>query len=980
MLGIAQQKMIDVKISKEARTSIFQNKLKRTKIEQKFASGLSEVVAQYKLNGNTLQPKPGAPKIQSVGDDQPSLAQVDTKDRVHVYLHVTGKNNTVASVVKALKAKKITVESSNELMKLIQVWATPAQLNTAAALASVGYVDLITPPEHSTGPVNSQGVSRMRSDVMQSLTGADGNGIKVGVMSDDCGSTENLVNPRVTNGELANGANAPVILDDSWGGSRSHEGLAMMEIVQDVAPLAKLYYATAFTGLANFANNVNALAAAGCRVITDDIIYFAEPVFEDGPLSTTIDNVCTANNVVYTSASTNFGNNNTYYFTYNNLAGQTIGNLGGGYNVENFDGAGDFQNQITVNNGQTVFVSLHWDDKYGASANDFDIYLVNSTNTVALAAATGGQNGTQNPYEQMSFTNSSGVAQTYQVIITRFATSAGDPNATPRMRLFVFRNSSMEYTNKTTSTLGHPTASKGIGVGAIDVTQNNYNAIEGFSSQGPTNIIDFSVAGSRNVSSTRIKPDLSCFDGGVTSVPGFNPFYGTSAAAPHAAGVAAQLLTLYPGLTGAQARAALLAGCIDYGAAGADNVFGAGRLDAFKTIALQRAASAPNTFASGFVSPATAITDNNAAGINSVLTMTAPCTAITPDSVYVSVVIDGHNKAGDLKITLKSPDNTTITLMDRPVSTAGNGTGKNPNIVLGDVAVNPIQTANPAGSEEFGFYIPANVISSNAGFRGHAISGNWTLNVSDNAAGNTGTLKDWGLMMVEGLPTPPSLVINWAPPFIFPNDHTMRNITVSNSLSGGCSPSIQLLSISSNESDFTADLGDVASDIQGATLGTNDLAFQLRSEALSTGNGRFYTVKYRITDVAGYQRDTTFAIPAFATPGRVDPSVTIAAASGTVTLGVAPSPNPLLSSSVISYTITVGTASAVPVLLTVLNNRGKWVRNLDYSSRAPGTYNVTFDGNGADGTPLPNGVYAYQLAIGAPYNSLNTGVVIINRP
>jgi subtilisin-like proprotein convertase family protein len=486
------------------------------------------------------------------------------------------------------------------------------------------------------------------------------------------------------------------------------------------------------------------------------------------------------------------------------------------------------------------------------------------------------------------------------------------------------------------------------------------------------------LVGGNRPTATIIKPDVASMDGVSTSVPGFAPFYGTSAAAPQCAGVAAQLIGLYPSITSAAAQAAIKAGCIDYGAAGQDNVYGYGRTDAFRTISLYRNSIDPNHYVANYTTPSAAIPDNSAGGVNSTLSLSPPCNQITPSSIYVSVTVDAHTKIGDLIYTLKSPDNTSIVLVNRPVSGAGNATSKNPNIIFGDAASNAAQTTNTGGLEEVGFYVPANAITS-GGFGSHGLGGTWTLNVSDNAATNTGTLKDWGIYAVEGAPTPPNLTISWNPPFLPNGDHTLRNITVANSLSGGCSPNVVLQSITSNEPDAGTGGGDVPSDIQGASLGTNDLAFQLRAECSPDapyGHGRYYTVDYRITDVGGYQRDTLFAIPVICSPGRVDPSADVSYPG--LSLDVAPSPNPLIGTSAIHYTIPA--PSTVPVLLNVSNNLGKWVYSMDYGNKAPGTYTINWNSTVADGTMLPGGVYVYQLSVGAPYNALKTGVVIITHP
>src|SRR5262249_57995243 len=49
--------------------------------------------------------------------------------------------------------------------------------------------------------------------------------------------------------------------------------------------------------------------------------------------------------------------------------------------------------------GATSLVSLKWSDPSGASANDYDLFVVNSAGTAVLGASTTRQNGTQNPFE-----------------------------------------------------------------------------------------------------------------------------------------------------------------------------------------------------------------------------------------------------------------------------------------------------------------------------------------------------------------------------------------------------------------------------------------------------------------------------------------------------------------------------------------------------------------------------------------------------
>ena len=99
------------------------------------------------------------------------------------------------------------------------------------------------------------------------------------------------------------------------------EGTAMLEIIHDLAPGAQLYFATAFTSITSFANNIRALRAAGCDIIVDDVFYFVETPFQDGQapgvISTTNGGVVTqavndvtAAGALYFSSAGNEGNLN----------------------------------------------------------------------------------------------------------------------------------------------------------------------------------------------------------------------------------------------------------------------------------------------------------------------------------------------------------------------------------------------------------------------------------------------------------------------------------------------------------------------------------------------------------------------------------------------------------------------------------------------------------------------------------------------
>ena len=76
------------------------------------------------------------------------------------------------------------------------------------------------------------------------------------------------------------------------------EGTAMLEIVLDIAPGAQLYFATAFTAITSFAQNIRDLRTAGCDIIVDDVGYSVETPFQNGSVTV----VSTTNGGIVTQA------------------------------------------------------------------------------------------------------------------------------------------------------------------------------------------------------------------------------------------------------------------------------------------------------------------------------------------------------------------------------------------------------------------------------------------------------------------------------------------------------------------------------------------------------------------------------------------------------------------------------------------------------------------------------------------------------
>src|SRR5262249_48758162 len=152
-----------------------------------------------------------------------------------------------------------------------------------------------------------------------------------------------------------------VLQDEPGCSSGTDEGRAMLQIVHDVAPGAGLSFATAFAGMASFAANIRALAGAGARVIVDDVIYFGEPLFQDGVIAQAVDSVA-ANGVAYFSAAGNYARQ-SYDHTF--VAGSSfpVGAFGSGFlgGIAHDFGGGTVFQRITVPAGASFLLVLQWD-------------------------------------------------------------------------------------------------------------------------------------------------------------------------------------------------------------------------------------------------------------------------------------------------------------------------------------------------------------------------------------------------------------------------------------------------------------------------------------------------------------------------------------------------------------------------------------------------------------------------------------------
>ena len=153
-----------------------------------------------------------------------------------------------------------------------------------------------------------------------------------------------------------------------------------------------------------------------------------------------------------------------------------------------------------------------------------------------------------------------------------------------------------------------------------------------------------------------------------------------------------------------------------------------------------------------YAGPPVAIPDNNPTGVNVPLNVAgftgniadidfaflgSSCSAAA-GSTTVGL---NHTWVGDLVVTLTSPSATSVILMNRPggVNNSGNNFCQT---VLDDSAGTSIQSILVGGAPWSGSFTPNSPLSA---FAGENPNGTWTLNVSDNFVGDTGSVRTFSL-------------------------------------------------------------------------------------------------------------------------------------------------------------------------------------------------------------------------------------------
>jgi hypothetical protein len=535
-----------------------------------------------------------------------------------------------AAAVERLTSHGAHVISTSPDYRTLTVDAPPGALSAIADDPDVTYANEVlaprtgTPAGASTGlaattstvcaPTISEADSLMNVAAARAANGVDGSGETVGILSDSFDTAAGAPTHAATDiatGDLPGvgnpcGRTAPVVVQSDFsGGGQTDEGRAMAQLVHDLAPGAHLAFATAFNGDLDFANQISTLRMVNhADVIVDDVSYLNEPFFQNGPIATAANQANLAGGVAYFSSAGNSnvivgGNNVSSYDAPSFRATSCPSSV---LALEPLLGCHDFDTSAGVDNGDGItvpsgagfVVDLQWAQPWGAVTTDYDVFVVDAQGRV-LAASVADNLGLQQPFELVGFTNRTASAQTVNIVVGKFAGAAD-----PRLK-FVLEGASritgVEHNTSVGSDVVGPTIFGHNGTGTVGSTAavpfSDSTRSEDFSSRGPVTLLFGNTPSTFAAPRVLAKPDFAATDGVRTTffaqlIGGVERFFGTSAAAPHAAAVGALLRQFDPGLSPTQVIATLRNSGRPVATNGTATAVGGGYIDAAAALASVR--------------------------------------------------------------------------------------------------------------------------------------------------------------------------------------------------------------------------------------------------------------------------------------------------------------------------------------------------------------------------------------------------------
>ena len=478
----------------------------------RMTSLLNEIVMQYETG--TFSEKVAA-----------TNAPLDREGSVAVTLYITtGSAESIRDFLTANGASPRNIGAD-----YIEAYVPVSLLAKASEQEGVVRIQTIIPPQPQQGTTVSGGVTAHGVSSWHA-TGYKGSGVKIGVIDiafKDFAGLQGSDLPSIVRKRcyIDIGIFTPNLSDcDDTGlpeSSRQH-GTAVTEAVFDIAPEATYYIANPLS-YGDLLSTTNWMVEQGVDVINMSLSWsFSGPGdgtshYSNAPIKSV--DAAVNGGIVWVNAAGNSARDSWYgAFADSNSNG-----------FLEFATSGNECNHLTVNLDplEGITAQLRWDDSWGRASKDLDLYLISEPGSTfslsdAFAASVNNQTGAADdiPYERISLEYGEITNGIYCLAVRKYAGTVPS-----WVQLRVWGNSGDLQNYVAARSIGNPAESRNSGMLAVGAAHHSStSAIESFSSLGPT--ID-----------NRNKPDIVGADGGNSSIWG--PWYGTSQASPHVAGLAA---------------------------------------------------------------------------------------------------------------------------------------------------------------------------------------------------------------------------------------------------------------------------------------------------------------------------------------------------------------------------------------------------------------------------------------------------------
>jgi len=487
-----------------------------------------------------------------------------------IALTVTTNGGDISAIITLLEAAGMT--NVAHYKHLISGVVPIKDLDKLSGINGISWVSSHRGTSYSVGLASNKGEIGMRADVVKVEHNLNGEGITIGVLSDSYNCLGGAASD-VTSGDLP--SDVRVIKEYSFCAEDPtvDEGRAMMQLIHDIAPAAKLIFYTAWEGPVGFAQGIISLADNGADIIVDDIGYLTMPMFQEGPIAQAVNDV-TARGVAYFSAAGNSARKSYESTAVFPGAGEQAHDFGLAAGQ-----ASDLYQKIIVPKNSTIKIAFQWASPYEIATgqvgadSDLNIYLYNADKSNFVASSTN-TNINHNPVEFLTYTTASDSENYTFYLHVRYM--AGEKPT--KLKYVLFGSGSMDYDTQSSTVFGHANASGTIAVGAMSYQRaplfDNSLLIEDFSSAGGTPILydgqgrllaapeyhpNPAFIALDDIDTTFFPAVSAALDTDNTGLPNFK---GTSAAAPNAAAVAALLLQKHPYLGPGQVKQVMMQGTI----------------------------------------------------------------------------------------------------------------------------------------------------------------------------------------------------------------------------------------------------------------------------------------------------------------------------------------------------------------------------------------------------------------------------------